>query len=712
MTGPRRAAPALGGLLLLLAGLPAAADLAGRVLGAAGRPVPQARIEAAGGPPVFTDARGAFTLPGVEPPVELVVSHPRFETARAAVDGAGPVEVVLQPKREVYDTIEVSAALGQGVAVPPTLAVSELDPADLAAPPATLAEALATVPAVAESGQGGIFQVFSIRGVGGHRVLTRVAGVPLTGERRAGVETSFLDPLLIGTVEVVRGPSSTYHGSGALGGVVEVFPRRREGWSAEAGWASQGDERWGGAGWGGGGWSLAAVWRAADDAETAGGERLFSRYERAVAALERAWGGDGTAWRLTVVPSVTRDIGKPNTDFPGRVTVYPEEEHLLSSVTGTFAGGWRASAWLHPHDVATRTTEADGSGALVDAGNVDLGAAGEREWVAAPRLALRTGVEYVGRLAVDAEEIDRGPDGRLVAQRRPLDGASQHDAAAFASAAWTLPRATLEAGARFTSLSQHRTGAGAFDDTAWNGFAGAVVPLPGGFQVTGNLGTGMRWPTLSERFFSGTTGRGEVVANAALAPERSLHGDLGVHWFGRRLHLAVHAFRNEIDDFIEQVEVGPDVTTFVNLTQGTLEGLEAEGFYQLAPGWLLAWGGHAIAGEDAAGRPLADVPAARAFASLAAGPRDPALGGPPWSGRLRLEHRTAVDDPGPGEKPIPDATLLSATLARRLGGGLELTLSGSNLTAATWLPSADRKAVPGPGRSLGVALRWTGAPRP
>jgi hypothetical protein len=71
-----------------------------------------------------------------------------------------------------------------------------------------------------------------------------------------------------------------------------------------------------------------------------------------------------------------------------------------------------------------------------------------------------------------------------------------------------------------------------------------------------------------------------------------------------------------------------------------------------------------------------------------------------------------VDDPGPGEKPIPDATLLSATLARRLGGGLELTLSGSNLTAATWLPSADRKAVPGPGRSLGVALRWTGAPRP
>jgi iron complex outermembrane receptor protein len=177
--------------------------------------------------------------------------------------------------------------------------------------------------------------------------------VPLTGERRAGVETSFVDPLLIGTVEVVRGPSSTYHGSGALGGVVEVFPRRPAGAGAEVGWSSPGDERWAAAGLEGpAGWSVAAAWRAADDAETADGERLFSRYERAAATVERSWGDDAASWRLTLLPALTRDIGKPNTDFPRRITIYPEERHLLVSLTGTFAsvapaaalGAWPVSA--------------------------------------------------------------------------------------------------------------------------------------------------------------------------------------------------------------------------------------------------------------------------------------------------------------------------------------------------------------------------------
>lgn len=699
----------------LAAAMPAAAEVAGVVLGAEERPVAQARVElAADGRVVFTDARGAFAFPAAEPPAEVRVSHPRFAAAVFLVAPGPPPSFSLEPKREVYDAIEVSAERGQGVAVPPTLAIAEIDPAELATPPASLAEVVAAVPGVAEAGQGGAFQVFSIRGVSGQRVLTRVSGAPLHGERRAGVETSFLDPLLLGTVEVVRGPSGTYQGSGALGGVVEVFPRRRDGWSVEAGWTSQGSERSAAVGWGDERWSLAAAWRHAGDAETADGERLFSRFERTAASVERAWSGERADWTLVAIPSATRDIGKPNTDFPRRTTLYPAEDHLLLALSGLWRGGWHTTTWLHPHAVDTRVTRADGARDLVENDATDLGARVERETLLAPKLALRAGGEYSARRGVDAVESAFDAAGHRLAVARPLDGAGQDDAAAFASLAWTLPGATLQTGGRFTWVRQTNgaastAGAADFDDTAWNGFAGAVVPLPAGFQLTANLGTGMRWPTLSERFFSGTTGRGEVIANPGLDPERSLQGDLGVAWFGRRLHLAVHAFRNEVEDFVEQVDVpapgGETVSTFVNLGQGTIEGVELDGFAQLAPGWMLGWGGHALDGKNDGGGALADVPADRAFATLDAGP-DARLAGGRLTARLRLERRAAIDDPGPGESAIPGATLVSGSLAWRLAAGLSVALTGTNLADELWIPAADDKAVPAAGRSVGVTLRW------
>ncbi|HEX2162368.1 MAG TPA: TonB-dependent receptor, partial [Thermoanaerobaculia bacterium] len=537
-------------------------------------------------------------------------------------------------------------------------------------------------------------------------------GAPLFGERRAGVETSFVDPLLVGEVQVVRGPSSTFQGAGALGGVVEVFPRRRAGWSAEAGWASQGSERSAAVGWGGGGWSLAAAWRDAGDAETADGERLFSRSSRLTASAERSWTAAAADWSLVVWPSAVRDVGKPNVDVSRRTTLYPAEDHLVASLTALFRGGWHGNAWLHPHAVDTRTTEADGARALVENDAFDGGVRVEREARLSAALALRAGGEAVARRAVDAVETAFDPAGRRLAAARPLDGAAQDELSAFASLAWALRGATLAAGGRWTHLGQDNRAAGAagLDDAAWNGFAGAVVPLGGGLRATGNLGTGMRWPTLSERFFTGTTGRGAVVANPGLGPERSLQGDLGLAWSGRRAHLAAHVFQSEIEGFIEQVELparepGESTSTFVNLGEGTLRGVEVEGVAELAPGWTLSAGGHAIDGENEAGGALSDVPADRLSANLAAGPAARLAGGR-LTVRLRVERRAAIDDPGPGERAIPGATLVSAGLGWQLGPGFVLTLSGGNLTDRRWLPAADDKAMPAAGRSVGVSLRW------
>ena len=82
-----------------------------------------------------------------------------------------------------------------------------------------LTDALAGLPGIDDNGQGGLFQVFSLRGASRWRVMTQLSGMPLHTERRAGAAASFVAPYLLGSAKVIKGPASTYYGSGAMGGM-------------------------------------------------------------------------------------------------------------------------------------------------------------------------------------------------------------------------------------------------------------------------------------------------------------------------------------------------------------------------------------------------------------------------------------------------------------------------------------------------------------
>jgi len=715
LTMPRHALLSAAALPLLaavavLAPLPAAAEISGVVTSTSGQAVEQARVELVGRDRVaFSDARGRFSFPDVDPPAELRVSHPRYRDAGlvlAAADAAGAVTVSLEAKQEIYEAISVTATrASRQDGTPPTLAASSIDPLTLPADPVALTDVVRTVPGVAENGQGGLFQVFSIRGVSRQRVLTLVSGMQVTGERRAGVSTSFLDPRLMGEVDVVRGPASTWYGSGALGGVVEIFPRRFDTLSLETGWASSGDETYVSAGWGDETWSVGLAHRRAGDAENPDGERIFSRFERTAASLEGRWGGDQRTWELTVLPSLTTGIGKPNASYPQTITEYPREEHLMVKLSTVAADGSRVYAWIHPSTLQTRDTESDG-GALVDNESLDLGVDLQREVALGERVSARLGGEYFGRRGVDAEEHGYDAAGREISRARTLDGAELDEAAAYGSLSWAARGATLSAGGRYTWQQQSNGGAGASDDDAWSGFLGAAVPLPAGFQVTANVGTGLRFPSLSERFFTGTTGRGQVVGSENLKPERSLNTDLGLAWYGDHLFLRGHLFRNEISDYIDRIRLPNGARTFVNLIEGSIEGVELEGNLQVASGWLVTASAHRIDGEDDGGQPLADVPPDRLRLGFTAEPAAGLAGGR-LGFTVQGEWRDVVDEPGSGELPIDSAFLLEAAASYQMSDALRLTLRGTNLTDELYFPTADDLAVPAAGRSVGLSLGWS-----
>lgn len=85
---------------------------------------------------------------------------------------------------------------------------------------ASAADMLRRVPGLSVSGSGRVNgQDVSMRGYGRSGVLTLVDGVR-QGTDTGHLNSTFIDPVLIKRIEVVRGPSALLYGSGALGGVI------------------------------------------------------------------------------------------------------------------------------------------------------------------------------------------------------------------------------------------------------------------------------------------------------------------------------------------------------------------------------------------------------------------------------------------------------------------------------------------------------------
>ncbi len=705
-------------LSILGLGTPLAGEeIRGRVETREGTPIERTRVEdVQGGRHAFTDGRGHFAL-DCQRPCIVVVTHPRF--VEQAVDVLPPAEeaaagggedvapearhrfvITLESKQEIYEEIVVIASRGGDAFAPASIASTVVRSEHEAAAPLTLTELVAGVPGVAENGQGGHFQVFSIRGVSRQRVMTLVSGMRIVGERRAGVSTSFLDPLLIGSADVLRGPSSTYYGSGALGGVVQVFPRRFDGLRVATGYHGLGDESYLALGWGDGDWSLGVTGRRRHNSTAADGTQLNDHFSQYSATLSRSWRGDGRTYELLVLPAAGRDIGKSNTDFPRRTTNYPRENHLLARFGVTTDGGWSWGAFVHPNDLTTETLRLGESLNVVEGRAFDIGADAQRRFHLAGNLSATVGVDYFGRRGVQAREREEDlVDGAAVSDQTTLDG-ERDEAALYGSLGWGWGAARLQAGARFTWHQLRNCGAPRREDTAWTGFLGLVRPLGGGLELFGNVGTGFRFASLSERYFTGTTGRGQVLGNPDLEPESSLSSDLGLRWYGKKTFLSGQLFHLAIDDYIERVDVDASLRTFVNLTSGTIVGVELDGFYEASERWQISWSAHRIEGEDERGdQPLADVPTDRFQVGLR-------YRASRWEGRLRYQQRARKDDPGVGEKTIPAAGLVSAALAWKIRDGLEITLRGSNLLDQVYYSSADRKSPVAPGRSLGLDLVW------
>jgi iron complex outermembrane receptor protein len=626
-------------------------------------------------------------------------SHHLFARLSACLLALAPPAMAEPPALE-HITVRAREARGAWTGVDSLLA-APLSPREQAAPVLSLADLAQLQPSIALAGQGGLLQTISIRGISGQQVANFWSNLPILSDRRAGTAASFIDPMMLGTLEILRGPSSVYYGNGAGGGVLQLAPHRPEGLEAQLQWGSEGDENLQYLGAGNDSWTIAVSRRGADDSETAGGDPLNSEFEQYNLQLTGRFELAGREAEFEQLFSEGRDIGKSNARFPARITDYPEERHWLGELSVVLHEDWNASLYYHYQELDTRVERPAERINNVTSESFDWGARliNEREL---GRADFNWGVEYFGRRGVESDERESSLATGDSNSQQTLD-AEQDGIDLFADAFRQFGPVGLAAGLRWAWQDQQADGQGSTDDHALSGFLRADWQLDEQWLWSLEFARGTRFAGVSERYFSGTTGRGQVLGNPGLDPEETLGLDLGLSWHGQRVQFEVHLFGMRIDDYIERVDINEELQTFLNLTEGEIIGAEALGSIELRDGWTLDLGGQVLEAEDDDGTPLADAVAPSAFAALRAEQG-------PWRGALRFEYRFSENDVAPGDTRLDSARLLRASLGRELGNGLRLELWGRNLLDDEYRLGSDSLATEAPERSVGITLAWRGSP--
>lgn len=683
---------------------------------------------------VLADRDGRAVLsPDPVPPFTLLVSRPDGVALKPvtveSLPETGPLIVTV---RSAGETLTVVSGVIPDLEVPPAVATTIIGGSDLKERrPTRLTQALENVPGAGHTGDGHSV-VPGLRGLPKHRTLMVLDDARVTTERRAGPSATYLNPVTVDEVEVVRGPGSVAYGSDALGGIIRTRSRMPSldadlqlRYDLMAGTLA--DEFGAGAevatGLAGGGVLLGAQYRNYGDYRSPDGTIPNSEAtDYGFRAGYQTGLGPGilrVGWRT----DLARDVGKPAPDSDLVRVYYPEEDsHRLNlAFERPGPGQWSrltaSLAWdsyqlvlakdRRAGDVSPRSvTESD-----ITAQDYEFRFEAERglgsaRWV--------IGANGYGRFDLHATETSTlyAADGGVdeIQTQIPIESARRDDFGLFTALNRDWRRWGLAAGLRGDWVRAQNEGGYFGDDQVTNsglsGFLAVQWHVGRDLDISLQAARGFRDALLSDRFYRGQTGRGTITGNPDLEPETSRQLDLAVRYGRKRWRLAGYAYLYRIDDLIERYREG-DSFFFRNRGQGEVKGVEVEGSLALSQTLQLEGGLHWIRGEVADdGSPTDDVPPPGGFLVLRSN------GPGRWWWMVRGAAYGRDDRPGPTEQEIAGYGILDATVGWRLSAAMELQLLGRNLLDRAYFASADEDAVLAPGRSIQLSIRGRLGGRP
>ena len=581
---------------------------------------------------------------------------------------------------------------------PTTRARSAVEVSEQIAPPTTLTNLITATPGVAENSQPGIYQVVSIRGVSGQRILNFADGIKLNGERRAGVAASFIDPLLLEHVEVIRGPTSTFYGSGAIGGITEMRFARTEGLDAATGLKTAGNESYQLVSAGNGSSTASFVHRQAKNSKDVANNELNTHFEQTASYLQTGWSTENLLVDHWLFNSKGNDLGRSNSRYPDRVVNVPKEQHLLFQSALTHKDSWSLDFSLHDQSITTQTLRPEDSLTEVKTSSLDWAANWQTAWEFENE-SIMVGIDYNRRHQVNIKEsaVDL-VDGELRFSHTLING-ELDETALFYAHHKQFAGYRLQVGGRYTHQQSGQSSSDTTHNKALTGFAGISIEINDHWEFNTNVGNSFRFASLTERFFSGTTARGFIQGNPELKPEQALTYDLGVYWQASEQHLNANWFVTHFSDYIERVAIDEEHLTYINQEDGTIKGLEIEYKNDLSQQLTFSWIATFISGKNSLGNNIADIPSNRTLLNLNYRRER-------YSLNFDVQHRFKKKRVGNGELPSQAATIADFSFSFNLNEEWQTYLSVENILDESYVSSTDDLATLSEGRNFGIGIRW------
>jgi outer membrane receptor protein involved in Fe transport len=719
-------------LLFSLSIAASAFEVRGTVVTPGGKPIEGAIVlHRSSGAQALSDSGGAFTLDVPdEGRVRLEVIHPDYYeqafafTKKTAARGVTLIlaplisqneEVVVTALRYPEASANVPAA---GTVIGNAVLTEEMAP--------NITEGLASTPGVSALGSGGFSLVPSIRGLARRRVLYLVDNARLSSERRTGPNASFINPEDIDRIEVLRSSASVLYGSDAIGGVIHILtkgPNLEEGLKGRllTRYGTVNDEK--GAGLslrgskGSTGFYLSFQGLDAGNYSSPSGKVLQSQYTQGSLLGKIVHRTDKREVTAAFLGARGKDIGKPNRNSLTKPTWYPKEDQNLFQlrwVEKEVAGGQLSfQAYADPNSLETRTDSIDGykiKSSTSKARSTEYGFQLSYGKKIGESFRLEGGADLFGQAGGGARNVDTsfGPDGNIkkVGEELPYTRGKRTDVGVFISGDYSGTRnLDLLGGLRWDHLVMLAApGDGKLvrtDNDKLTGFLAASFKLAERFVAFANLSRSYRVPSLNERFYTGISGRGFIIAQPGLRPETALNLDGGVRYTGRRLFAGLYAFSYTIDDMIERYTKSPGIYTYGNIDKGRIRGLEFEVEYFPVPGWKIFGNLFSIKGRSVkTDASLNDIPPFHAYAGTRV-----------WLGRFSAEingtFQLKKNDPGPAEVAIPGSGLVNFKANYILSSSLSFFGLVSNLFDNAYFARPDSEAMLEPGRSLNVGVAFS-----
>jgi len=680
-----------------------------------------------------TDADGTFTLKNLQQKkVFLLFSHPDYISQSIELDTSEKkvqeVVVSLIPKNRMLLTIKeeitvtaeadsiIDVALPSHRTILPSSVLTELGTSNVA-------ESVDKIPGVTAVGKGGYSMSPAVRGLAEHRVLLLVDGVRITSERRIGASASFISLQNIDRIEVNRGPYSVFYGSGAVGGIINIVTKTPSPYTPLNGnfflsYNTVKQERAGSLNLSGSldryGWMLNINGKKADDYSSPEGVIEQSRYSDYDFLFKINRGDKNSRFYLTFFHYKGVDIGKPSPTARLKPRWYPHEGNTLFTLgyeakNRFYLDTFNASVYVLRSSLETQgdnLREEDLSVKkrnLSEVKGINYGFRVRGSKELSRSHTLNFGLDYFGRGDINDSNIEwQYDDGNITSeiQETSLNDARRSNFGVYIDdRIQIIPSLSLNIGARFDTVrtsnvflpDQDRISRG---DDSISAYAGTVLEITPQLSLLANVGRSFRFPSVSELFYSGLTGRGTIFGNPDLNPEKSLNLDLGLRYLGENFFASVYGFSNRVSDVIEKYGGDEEEYFYRNLTQARIVGLEGEFYFVLVKDLELFVNFHLMQGrEKETDKELNYIPPSRLT-----------IWGKYSYGSFWFEPKVmlvaAKTDPGPLEVAIGGYTVLDSIFGVEIHKNLTLMAVAQNVLNKTYYSSADEQGVLAPGRGL------------